>query len=93
MLMPSKLKEVWRGHIDQSMIALEDAAKAGKVGLWVDNNPTPPWEFRHSSKNKAIPSNTNKQSPISGYLTGPRGGCYELTANGKKHYVDRSLCN
>ena len=27
------------------------------------------------------------------YITGPRGGCYYLTASGNKEYVDRSLCN
>lgn len=78
---------------DQSIITLEDTAKASKVGLWVDSNPTPPWEFRHGSKNKSTSSSTNNQPSTSGYITGPRGGCYQLTASGKKHYVDRSLCN
>ncbi|GAB3701178.1 hypothetical protein GCM10027592_29030 [Spirosoma flavus] len=27
------------------------------------------------------------------YIRGPRGGCYYLTASGRKQYVDRSLCN
>nr|MDP2190785.1 thermonuclease family protein [Rhodoferax sp.] len=27
--------------------AAEDAAKAGKRGLWRDTEPVPPWEFRH----------------------------------------------
>jgi len=27
------------------------------------------------------------------YITGPRGGCYYINSNGKKIYVDRSLCN
>ena len=26
---------------------LETAAKANKIGLWTDENPTPPWEWRH----------------------------------------------
>lgn len=26
--------------------AAENAAKAGKVGLWADKKPVPPWEFR-----------------------------------------------
>jgi hypothetical protein len=29
----------------------------------------------------------------SGYIRGPRGGCYKLTASGNKRYVDRALCN
>lgn len=32
---------------------------------------------------------TTKQS---GYITGPRGGCYYINGNGNKSYVDRSLC-
>ena len=27
--------------------AAEDAAKAGKRGLWRDSEPVPPWDFRH----------------------------------------------
>ena len=28
--------------------AAEDAAKAGKRGLWRDSEPVPPWDFRHN---------------------------------------------
>jgi endonuclease YncB( thermonuclease family) len=28
----------------------EQDAKAGKVGLWNDKNPVPPWEFRRKEK-------------------------------------------
>lgn len=35
---------------DTSIGTLEDTAKAGKVGLWADESPTPPWEFRHGGK-------------------------------------------
>jgi len=31
---------------------LEKAAKEAKLGLWADDNPTPPWEWRHSRKRK-----------------------------------------
>lgn len=31
---------------DSSLAELEDAAKSQGVGLWADNSPTPPWEFR-----------------------------------------------
>lgn len=27
-----------------------EAAQASKIGLWLDNNPTPPWEFRKQSR-------------------------------------------
>ena len=28
------------------LVLLQEKAKVGKVGLWVDANPTPPWDFR-----------------------------------------------
>jgi len=28
----------------------EQDAKAGKVGLWNDKNPVPPWEFKRKEK-------------------------------------------
>lgn len=31
--------------------AAEDAAKAGRRGLWRDTDPVPPWEFRHNKSN------------------------------------------
>lgn len=30
----------------------EDRAKAERRGLWVDADPTPPWEYRHGSASK-----------------------------------------
>lgn len=30
--------------------AAEDAAKAGKRGLWHDSDPVAPWEFRHAKR-------------------------------------------
>ena len=30
--------------------AAEDAAKAGKRGLWRDSEPVPPWDFRHAKR-------------------------------------------
>lgn len=33
---------------DQSRYSnAEDQAREGKVGLWADSDPTPPWDFRH----------------------------------------------
>ena len=32
--------------------SIEEAAKEEKLGLWADENPTPPWEWRHSRKLK-----------------------------------------
>lgn len=34
--------------------AAEDAAKAGKRGLWRDTDPVPPWEFRQNKSKSAF---------------------------------------
>jgi endonuclease YncB( thermonuclease family) len=33
--------------------AAENEARAGKRGLWVEEKPTPPWEFRRNRKKKS----------------------------------------
>jgi hypothetical protein len=35
---------------------------------------------------------TQPRSTNSGYILGPRGGCFIVTASGSKKYVDRALC-
>lgn len=37
-------------------------------------------------------SKVRSSVPQSRYHVGPRGGCYTISANGNKRYVDRSLC-
>ena len=37
---------------DVSLLPLENEAKAQRLGLWVDSEPVPPWEWRHSKKVK-----------------------------------------
>lgn len=66
-----------RYNQDHSLPAIEANARRQQRGLWVDNNPTPPWDFRHGTA-------TTSATP-SPCLTGPRGGHYQLI-NGKKHY-------
>jgi hypothetical protein len=58
------------------------------------DNQTP----HHSTSPQSYVSPTNSisgndASKSSGYIRGPRGGCYTFSASGKKRYVDRSLCN
>ena len=35
---------------DVSLLPLEDEAKAQRLGLWADDEPVPPWEWRKSKK-------------------------------------------
>jgi endonuclease YncB( thermonuclease family) len=35
---------------DTKLGALEEQARAARLGLWVDKKPTPPWEFRRSQR-------------------------------------------
>jgi hypothetical protein len=39
------------------------------------------------------PNNGFSPSGSSGYIRGPRGGCFTYSKSGNKRYVDRSLCN
>ena len=37
-----------RYNSDPTLPALEQRARAARIGLWADQNPTPPWQFRHA---------------------------------------------
>lgn len=37
--------------VDRSLLDVEAAARSGRVGLWVDPNPTEPWEWRAAKHN------------------------------------------
>ena len=45
----------------------ENAAKAGKRGLWADPSPTPPWDFRRGKTAKA----PGAKPPATAAATGP----------------------
>lgn len=67
----------------------EDQARQKHIGLWADPAPLPPWAFRHGDPDKAnLVTNTDTVCPCStGVLcTGPKGGRYCLTPNGRKRY-------
>jgi hypothetical protein len=40
----------------------------------------------------AFATSGQRRNGTTKYITGPRGGCYYINSNGKKTYVDRSLC-
>jgi endonuclease YncB( thermonuclease family) len=46
-----------------------------------------------AADNPNVRTAPTSQPSNSGYIRGPRGGCYTITSSGKKRYVDRSLCN
>ena len=35
---------------DKGLYAVQDVARAGRLGLWHDEHPVPPWEWRHLPK-------------------------------------------
>lgn len=39
----------------QAYAEAETAAKAARKGLWAEDRPTPPWDYRHPSHNEASP--------------------------------------
>lgn len=73
-------------QVDQVLYeAAEREAKAERRGLWADPSPMPPWEWRH------------RPPPTEGYAaacpcgsgticTGPKGGHFCVTPEGKKRY-------
>ena len=60
---------------DTVLKGLEEGARAGKVGLWSDPAPVPPWEFRHGGKSDSSKgagtdlSQQPSQGPASGEET------------------------
>jgi endonuclease YncB( thermonuclease family) len=52
---------VYRRYATEKQYFLAEAeAKDAKRGLWVDPNPIPPWEFRHSGKSARVPKDSSR---------------------------------
>jgi uncharacterized protein DUF4236 len=84
----AKQDQEWElGWIEGYQKAFETSAmRSVNDNRSIVNKPTP--SQRASSTLPSI------RSPASnGYIRGPRGGCYYLSASGRKVYVDRGLCN
>lgn len=63
---------------DSQLLALEAEAKAARRGLWVEANPKPPWDWRHSGQ-----SQQTSERSASGVFTGRCGAkstCKEMTS-------------
>lgn len=39
-----------RYNLDSALTALEEEARRNRTGLWSDDSPTPPWEFRKGQR-------------------------------------------
>ena len=75
----------------------EEKARSERIGLWKAEKPLPPWDFgrggKSAEKNSQENDSERKNSDGKQYILGPRGGCYYVSASGRKVYVkDKSLC-
>jgi endonuclease YncB( thermonuclease family) len=53
---------------DPELQRLEDSARARRIGLWAEPNPTPPWEWRHNKKKhteELLPLDLTTDTPAS----------------------------
>lgn len=68
--------------------------KPGRKHKVSSTNPAPQAKKEESGtfKSARITTYSPPTTKKSGYITGPRGGCYYINGNGNKSYVDRSLC-
>jgi hypothetical protein len=74
---------------DPSIADLEDAAKASKSGLWADENPTPPWDFRHGKKPSKAKTTHDEVSDNSNVACGEKNKCREMVNCAEaKHYLN-----
>lgn len=67
----------------------EDTAHSSHLGLWHDNKPMPPWEWRHGGKDQPTATSIVSGCPCSGesHCTGPKGGHFCIAPTGKKRYL------
>lgn len=76
---------VYRQYLhDQSLLQVEDEARRSKVGLWSDQNPMPPWEYRHGGKNgnitKQVTPKAEPTNPPVNSSCGSKRYCKEMTS-------------
>lgn len=67
---------------DEELIKLEDDAKANSAGLWSEESPVPPWEFRHGvkpSKYKRVKvADDSSDQSEGGFTCGGKRLCKEM---------------
>ncbi|MCD9014451.1 thermonuclease family protein [Fulvivirgaceae bacterium QH1ED-6-2] len=62
----------------KTMSELEATAMAGRNGLWSENNPTPPWEYR---KSKRKTSQTIERCVKVFFIGQPQNGRFRVIAS------------
>jgi endonuclease YncB( thermonuclease family) len=75
---------------EPAYFAAERTAKAGRVGLWNQPNPIPPWEFRHPDRVKAPAKSPALARKSSGHC-GEKRFCKEMTDCAEARYF-LSIC-
>jgi hypothetical protein len=83
------------GWMHGNTIRLAESYSSESSKETVDNSsppPPPPSTSLPKSKPKNSDGDSDDISNSSGYITGPRGGCYYINRNGNKTYVSREMC-
>lgn len=63
---------------DAQLLALEAEAKAARRGLWVEANPTPPWDWRHRGSSAKTPQRSTS-GPVTGRC-GTKRTCQDMAS-------------
>lgn len=72
---------------DPAYFAAERAAKSGRIGLWNQQNPTPPWVFRHPDRAvKSTPAKPPALARKSAGRCGEKRFCKEMTDCAEARY-------
>ena len=94
--LPTKLDSLSPSLIEpsQSPIIETSQPKSGRKSKAALPKPTPlaKNEEAFPLKPPYVAPSASPTNKASGFITGPRGGCYFINGNGNKSYVDRSLC-
>lgn len=74
---------------DQSIADMEESARSAGLGLWADENPTPPWDYRHGGKSKKIASAAKIDDDLPGDNCGSKRTCGQMSNCAEaKHYLN-----
>ena len=74
---------VYRKYMhDQSLLQDEKVARQGRLGLWFEPNPMPPWDYRHGNKGDTVTSllNTEPIHQVVNSSCGSKHYCKEMTS-------------